>query len=145
MAIGNDLELAKAVAQASGLVQQIQDYCGRAGRDGSKISFPRGLIGTADSYRTLCPGYLTLPQKSSVAYGYMYLDVAWWVLARTDLAGIAKEMMINSAIVTLGTIMEAMLQIPGEGIFDTKSKAGVKLRLHRAMERKWILMNNAMR
>jgi hypothetical protein len=68
----------------------------------------------------------------------MYLDVLWWILARTDLASIAKEMTIKSSIVTLGSILEAVLQIPGEGIFDPKSKAGVQLRLHRALERKWI-------
>ena len=123
MAISDDQELAQAVAQASHLVQQIQDYCGRARREDSKINFPRGLIGTADSYRALCPDYLTAAQKSSVAYGYMYLDVIWWVLARTDLSSIAKEMMIKSAIVTLGTILEAMLQIPGHGIFDPARRA----------------------
>jgi hypothetical protein len=62
MAIGSDQELLKAVTQASDLIQDIQDYCGRKPREESKIKFPRGLIGTADSYRGRCPGYLSADQ-----------------------------------------------------------------------------------
>ena len=40
MAIGNDQELTKVVAQASKLVQRTQDHCGCVGRDCSKISAP---------------------------------------------------------------------------------------------------------
>jgi hypothetical protein len=65
MAITSDQELKSAVAQASDLVQKIQDYCGRSLRDESKIRFPRGMIGTADSYRTRCPSYLDLNTISS--------------------------------------------------------------------------------
>jgi hypothetical protein len=36
MAIGNDQELVTAAAQASKLIQNIQDYCGRKLRDDSK-------------------------------------------------------------------------------------------------------------
>jgi hypothetical protein len=62
--------------------------------------------------------------------------VLWWLSSRTDLAGIAKEMIFKSAIITLGTITEAVLHIPSEGIFD--SNAGVELRLQKASERGWI-------
>jgi hypothetical protein len=91
---------------------------------------------TADEYRQECPGYLTHLQKSSCAYGFMYLDVLWWLSSRTDIAGIAKEMIFKSAIITLGTITEAVLHIPNEGIFD--SNAGVELRLQKASDRGWI-------
>jgi hypothetical protein len=91
---------------------------------------------TAEEYRQECPGYLTQLQKSSCAYGFMYLDVLWWLSSRTDIAGIAKEMIFKSAIITLGTITEAVLHIPSEGIFD--SNAGVELRLQKASERGWI-------
>ena len=81
MAINNAQELTTATTQASRLVQEIQDYCGRTLRDESKINFPRGLIGTAASYRGRCPGYLSADQVSSCAYGFMYLDVLWWLLS----------------------------------------------------------------
>ncbi|KQY99995.1 hypothetical protein ASD45_03660 [Pseudolabrys sp. Root1462] len=66
----------------------------------------------------------------------MYLDVIWWLLARTDLSGIAKEMVIKSAIITLSSILEALLEISAGGIFA--SIKGVKPRLDRACENKWI-------
>jgi hypothetical protein len=80
-------------------------------RDDSKINFPRGVIGTAASYRGRCPGYLTTDQPSSFAYAFMYLDVLWWLLSRTDLASVGKQMAIKSAIVTLATVpvIEEML------------------------------------
>ena len=48
MVITNDQELRGAVATASNLVQEIQNYCGRALREEAKINFPRGMIGTTD-------------------------------------------------------------------------------------------------
>lgn len=141
MAISNDQELVKAVAQASNLVQEIQDYCGRKLREESKIKFPRGLIGTAASYRGRCPSYLTSDQISSCAYGFMYLDVLWWLLSRTDVASVGKQMAIKSAIVTLGTLLEASLWIPGlprNDVLSAKAGAGVIPRLKEVATRGWI-------
>jgi len=90
MPVTNDQELAIAVAQASSLVQDIHNYCGRTLREDAKISFPRGLIGTAESYRSRCPGYLSTEQASSCAYAFMYLDVLWWLLSRTDIAIVGR-------------------------------------------------------
>jgi hypothetical protein len=141
MAISNDQGLAQAVAQASNLIQDIQDYCGRTLRDDSKINFPRGLIGTAASYRVRCPGYLSVDQRSSCAYGFMFLDVLWWLLSRTDITSVGKQMGIKSAIVTLGTLVEAQLYIPGlpkNNMLSSKSSSGVRARLEEATKRGWI-------
>lgn len=113
MAIANDAELRTAVANASALVQDIQNHCGRTLRDDSKIKFPRALIGTADSYRARCLGYLDAETVSSCAYGFMHLDVMWWLVSRTDLMLVGRQMALKSAIVSLGTILEAILNIPG--------------------------------
>jgi hypothetical protein len=141
MAISTDQELARAVAQASNLVQEIQDYCGRQLREDSKIKFPRGLIGTAASYRLRCPDYLTADQVSSCAYGFMYLDVLWWLVSRTDIASVGKQMAIKSAIITLGTLLEGSLSIPDlprSNVLSKKSSAGVIPRLKKAMALGWI-------
>jgi hypothetical protein len=141
MTIGDEQELAKAVAQASRLIQDIQDYCGRKLREESKINFPRGLIGTANSYRGRCPGYLAASQTSSCAYGFMYLDVLWWLLSRTDIKGVARQMAIKSAIITLGTVLEVSLHIPGlprNNMLSNKSTAGLKTRLEEALKHGWI-------
>jgi hypothetical protein len=136
LAIQSDEQLRVAAMQAGELLQDIQNYAERQLRDDAKVSFPRGLMKTNEEYRQECPGYLTQLQKSSCAYGFMYLDVLWWLSSRTDIGGIAKEMIFKSAIITLGTITEAVLHIPSEGIFD--SNAGVELRLQKASERGWI-------
>jgi hypothetical protein len=141
MPISNDRELGQAVGQASNLIQDIHNYCGRTLREDSKINFPRGLIGTAASYRARCPGYLTADQISSCAYGFMFLDVLWWVLSRTDITSVGKQMCLKSAIITLGTIMEAQIQIPGgqrNYVLSPKSGYGVKARLEEAAKRGWL-------
>jgi hypothetical protein len=141
MPISNDQELTKAVAQASVLVQDIQNYCSRKLRDDSKINFPRGVIGTADSYREKCPGYLTADQISSCAYGFMFIDVLWWLLSRTDLVSVGRQMGIKSAIITIGMLLEAALWVPDlpkDNVLSKKSGAGVKPRLKVAKERGWI-------
>jgi hypothetical protein len=136
--IENDADLVAAVERASRLIQDIQDYTKRTLRNDALINFPRGVLRTAEHYRTRCPDYLTPRQKASCAYGFMYLDVLWWILSRTNLDGIAKEMVFKSAIITQGTILEAMLYIPNQGIFSPNSNAGVKARLDRAVARRWI-------
>jgi hypothetical protein len=141
MPIANDHELARAVAQASIHIQEIQDYCGRSLSDRSKVNFPRGLIGTADSYRAKCPRYLSADQISSCAYGFMYLDVLWWVLSRTDLASVGKQMCVKSAIITLGMLLEVILWIPDlprNEVLSKKCGAGVIPRLKETVARGWI-------
>jgi hypothetical protein len=136
MPIQNDTDLAVAVEQASRLIQDIQDYTKRTLRSDAYVRFPRGVLRTAEHYRIQCPDYLAPRQKDSCAYGFMYLDVLWWIAARTDLSGIALEMVYKSAIITQGTILEAMLHIPNQGIFF--SAAGIKKKLEKAVARGWI-------
>jgi hypothetical protein len=99
------------------------------------------MIGTADSYRIRCPGYLDADKISSCAYGFMYLDVLWWLVSRTDIASVGKQMAIKSAIVTIGTILEATLAIPNlpkNRVLSSKCSAGVKARVDEAVKRDWI-------
>lgn len=136
MPIESDEELSRAAAEASRLLQEIQDYIGFEPRPDAQVRFPRGVISTASHYRSHLPGYLPYRQRSSCAYGLMFTDVLWWITHRTDISSVAEEMAYKAAIVTLGTVVEATLHIPNEGIFD--SNAGVKPRLERAQERGWI-------
>lgn len=141
MAIANDTELKTAAENAGSLVQAIQDYCGRTFNPEAKFNFPRGMIGTAAQYRVRCPTYLTRDQISSCAYGFMFLDVLWWLVSRTDIASVGKQMALKSAIVTLGTILEVSLHVPGlsrDKVLSAKNGAGVNPRLEKAREEGWI-------
>jgi hypothetical protein len=52
-----------------------------------------------------------------MGYALMLHDVQHWILVRTDLTGIAKEMLIKDAIVLLGNLAETLTKIP----FPTKA------------------------
>jgi hypothetical protein len=141
MAISNDQELAKAVAEAGELIQSIQDYCERTNREDAKIRFPRGLIRTADTYRARFPAYLDREKTSNCSYSFMFLDVLWWLASRTDITSVARQMILKSAIVTLGTILEACLYVPNlpkSKLLSNQSNAGVKDRVDNAHKRGWI-------
>lgn len=141
MTIESDNELVQSVNQAGELIQFIQDCCGRTARDEAKVRFPRGLIGTAGSYRQQLPSYLEAERMSNCAYAFMFLDVLWWLVARTDIASVARQMILRSAIVTLGTILEACLYVPGlrkSRALSNQSAAGVKVRVEHVMGRGWI-------
>lgn len=141
MAITTDAELAVAVAECGELIQSIFDYSARAKRDDSKVRFPRGLIGTAESYRLRLPKYMEPERISNCAYSFMFLDVLWWLFARTDIASVARQMTLKSAIVTMGTILEASLSVPNlpkTRVFSNQSAAGVRLRVDEAKKRGWI-------
>jgi hypothetical protein len=71
----------------------------------------------------------------------MYLDVLWWLLSRTDLASVGRQMSLKSAIITLGMLVEVLLWIPDlprNNILSKKSGAGVIKRLEEAKARGWI-------
>jgi hypothetical protein len=141
MKITNNQELAAAVSEASEIHQAIQDYCSRTNREDAKIKFPRGLIRTADTYRERFPSYLDRDKVSNCCYSFMFLGVLWWLSSRTDLAGIAKQMVLKSAIITLGTILEACLyvpKLPKSKSLSNQCSAGVKDRVENAHKRGWI-------
>ncbi|WP_441228861.1 hypothetical protein AB7813_27180 [Tardiphaga sp. 20_F10_N6_6] len=141
MAITNDQELAGAVTQAGDLIQSIQDYCAKTNREDAKVRFPRGLIGTADTYRARFPAYLDHGRISNCSFSFMFLDVLWWLSARTDITGVAKQMILKSAIVTIGTILEACLYVPNlpkSKLLSNQCAAGVKQRVDNACTRGWI-------
>jgi hypothetical protein len=114
MPVKNEVDLREAVNEASRLLQDIQDYAGRSKRDDAKVRFPRGFLRTANECRKLLPGYMEHDRASNCAYAFMYLDILWWLTNRTDIAATAKEMVLKSAIITLGTVTEAVLRIRDE-------------------------------
>lgn len=111
MAITNDTELAATVEKAGNLLQEIQDYVKRDFSKPAKIRFPRGYIRPAAEARTrlgfLDNSYL----KSNISYTMLLSDVQHWLLVRTDLSGIAKEMVIKLQIFLLGSIIESVTKV----------------------------------
>lgn len=141
MPISSDAELVHAVAQIDELNVAIQEYCGRGNRADAKIKFPRGVIRTAESYRVRMPDYLDREKKSNCAYSFMFMDVLWWLSVRTDISSVGKQMVLKSAIVTLGTILEASLYVPGlpkTKFLSNLGNSGTKERIENTHKRGWI-------
>ena len=108
MTISNDDELRRGLEQASSLLQEIQDYLGRDFSKSAKVRFPRGYIRTATIARKKINFVQPEALKSNISYTMMLTDVQHWLLARTDLAGTAREMVIKLQIFLIGTIIESV-------------------------------------
>jgi len=108
MTIRNDDELKAAVDEASGLIQQIQDYVGRDFSKPAKVRFPRGYLRTAAESRRRVNFLADTTLRSNIAYTIQLADVQHWILNRTDLSGMAKEMVIKLQMFLLGTIIESV-------------------------------------
>lgn len=111
MPIKNDAELAAAVTKAGDLLQEIQNYVKRDFSKSAKIRFPRGYMRFASEARTRL-GFLDNSHlKSNISYTMLLSDVQHWLLVRTDLYGIAKEMVIKLQIFLLGSIVESATKV----------------------------------
>ena len=104
MPITNDAELASAVAEAGSLLQQMQDYAGQQFSPFAQVRFPRGYIRTAEQARDQFPFLPASAFKSNLSYAMMLCDIQQWLLARTDLFGTAKEMVVKLQIFMLGNV-----------------------------------------
>lgn len=107
--IRNDGELFEAIDLASEALQDIQNYLGPdCNWDNVKIKFPRGYLRTASHFRRRITFLEDKNIRDNLAYAYVQTDVYLWLLNRTDLSGIAKEMTIKSAIVLIASISETL-------------------------------------
>ena len=118
--INDDSELKDAVAIVDEHIQQIQDYLGQANNAAGKIRFPRGFIRTADHFRKELSFIKDDNIKDNLAYALIQSDVYRWLTNRTDLFGIAKEMVIKSGIALMGSICETMAIDGTKGIIGKK-------------------------
>jgi len=113
MAITNDQELKAAANQASWLIQEIHDYCESTNRTiahvpEAQIRFPRGFIRTASYQRGRFSFLNDHNLKSNIAYTLMLSDTVLWLAVRTDVGGIAREMLTKLFIFLVGAIMESV-------------------------------------
>jgi hypothetical protein len=108
MTVSNDVELTEAVNEASRLIQEIQDYIGRDFSKPAQLRFPRGYLRTASESRRRVSFLSDATLRSNIAYTIQLADVQHWLLTRTDLSGIAKEMVIKLQMFLLGTIVESI-------------------------------------
>jgi hypothetical protein len=95
MMIKSDKELRDAVDQASALLQEITDYTGRKARNDAVVRFPRRFLRTAAEHRDRLKFISDKTVRANLSYTLMMSDVVYWTLIRTDLSGMAHEMLIK--------------------------------------------------
>ena len=112
MEITNDKELAAASIKAGELLQSINDYCVAQNKTiadvpDSQVRFPRGFIRTADYQRGRFTFLSCHTIKSNIAYTLMLSDTILWLALRTDIAGMAKDMLYKLFIFLVGAVVES--------------------------------------
>ena len=90
------------------MLQQIQDYCGRTYKASAKVRFPRGFLRTAIEQRGRLKFIDDNNLQSNLAYCLILSDTIHWLLTRTDIAAIAKEMLIKLHIFIGGILIESI-------------------------------------
>jgi hypothetical protein len=106
--IQNKQELEVVAERAGGDLQQIQDYLKRTTDPSGKVRFPRGYLLTAQEIRNTLPHIKNTILLKNMSYALMTADVYRWLVIRTDIAGIAKEMIIKEGICILGFVCESL-------------------------------------
>ncbi len=118
--IKNDEELASAVEIINDKFREIQNYLGDSDHDLGKIKFPRRYVRTATYYRNRLPFINELHVRDNLAYALIQTDVYRWLTNRTDLFGVAREMIIKSGIALLGSVCETIAVVATRGIIGRK-------------------------
>lgn len=100
-------EIQDLADQAGAALQQIQDELGRDGA-GGVVRFPRHYIKTVGqrTHHFLWIGDEAL--KRNLCYHFLFADVLRWILNRTDLWGVARDMVVKHWIATIGAIVEGI-------------------------------------
>jgi hypothetical protein len=67
--------------------------------------------------------------RRNISYALILDDVHRWIISRTDLAGVAQEMVLKDSLVLLGNIAEVLTQVPLTTSADQKKDFRKRLSL----------------
>lgn len=101
--------LREATTSASEGLQVAQALAGLAELDEARVRFPRGYLRTSEQGRQLFPFVGAAVLRTNLAYAVQLADVYTWLLTRTDLAGIARDMVVKAYLGLAGGVLEAPL------------------------------------
>jgi len=118
--IANDAQLAIAVDEVGGRLQEISDFLIANPTAIGRVRFPRGFLRTATYFRRHLPFIADNNLLRNLSYALMLYDVFRWILTRTDLAGTARDMAIKNAIVLIGSIAESFARGGTAGIIGAR-------------------------
>ena len=153
MPINSDSGLKNAVTQASILLQEIQDYCGRKYNASARARFPRRFLRTAAEQRGRLSFVENNDLKSNLSYSLILSDTIHWLLTRTDIAATAKEMLIKLHIFIGRALIESITKDYLKGVrtpqktyknrtLSLKDKGIIDARLKEDLDWIWDTRNN---
>lgn len=121
MTIESEVQLKAAVAKVDILLQEIQDYCHSKDATAieyteAKVRFPRGFIRPAAAQRARLPFVKDATLVKNLSYTLILSDTLLWLVIRTDLWGIPKEMLIKLNVFLLGSMCESITKDYLKGI-----------------------------
>jgi hypothetical protein len=90
------------------LLQAINDYTGRISRPDAVVRFPRGFLRTVPKHRERLTFVRDKDLQSNLAYTMLMSDAVYWLLIRTDVSGVAHEMLVKLFVFIVGTLMESI-------------------------------------
>lgn len=101
--------LSDAVLCANIGLQGVQDRVGLQEVNDAKVRFPRGYLRTSHEARKLFRFVTRHPLQANLGYAVQGADVFGWLLTRTDISNIAKDMVVKSFLAVVGGIAEAVM------------------------------------
>jgi hypothetical protein len=121
MVIKDEKQLKETLKLVNDNLQAIQEYVVQNNSCSYKVRFPRGVIRTAHSFRERLKFVTDETLRQNLSYALMLHDVQNWILVRTDLSDIAREMLIKDSIVLIGNIAETLTRLPLSKSAQSKS------------------------
>ncbi len=112
--IENEVQLKNTVEKVSELLQEIQAYAEKQRAHPRQVlrtgivNFPRGFLRTAAQGRAYFSFIQNEQLQSNLAYTMILSDTLHWLLVRTDISGIARQMLIKLQLFLGGAIVESV-------------------------------------
>jgi hypothetical protein len=100
-------ELQVLIDEAGAALQGIQNELGRDG-NGGKVRFPRGYLKRVHERIGRFAWIDDDTLKRNLCYHLIFSDVLRWILNRTDLANVARGMVVKHTIAVMGAVVESL-------------------------------------
>lgn len=105
-----DRELKPLADEASGALQKLQTLMGGTDRPAGRVEFPRGFLIAVGTRRLQLKFVRRNKVRNNVAYAMLLHDIYRWLLIRTDIAGLARDMLVKADLTAMGSIAEALIR-----------------------------------
>ena len=135
--IESDAELIRTISEINEKIQSVNDYLGDRDFDEARLRFPRGYLRSCATHRGKYNFLEDKVLQRNISYAKLTTDIFRWLLNRTDISMVAREMLIKQGISIMGSVAESVVKtvlkgLPGGG---NKQNFGKKVETLLLMEK----------